>query len=184
MNRHLVAQKSNTFSVSVFAFSAGVYFAVLQFAYFFLLEAYLTSRSISFFIALFFWLIGFLIGLNLQGHQIQRWIFPLSILGYYVFYFVNVMFPFKTFTLAFLAICIVISGLYPGYFFVMYNSKFDKIKNFFYIENNGFIIGIIFSYFGSIFAGNLFIKFFPFVAFGFAFLAQLAPNTKSVDERL
>lgn len=156
----------NKINSIVFAFAAGLYFAILQFAYYFVLEAYFTSRSISFFIATFFWLIGFLIGLNIHQKLNDQWLAILSISGYYIFYFINNIFPFKSFIVGFLIVCVLVSGAFPGYFFNRYNSQFRKVKDFFFIENNGFILGIIISYFGSIKAGKYFIIFFPIFSFG------------------
>ena len=158
--------KESSIISSVFAFVAGLYFAVLQFAYYFVLEAYVSSRSISFFIATFFWLIGFLIGLNIRQRMNDRWLAFLSISAYYVFYIVNNLYPFKSFIFGFLIICILISGAYPGYFFNRYKSRFRKVKDFFFIENNGFILGILISYIGSIMVGKYFIIIFPLFSFG------------------
>ena len=49
------------------AFVIGVWLALLQFSYFFMLEVHVSSRATSYFVAVFFWLIGFLIGLNLRS---------------------------------------------------------------------------------------------------------------------
>src|SRR6185312_4660624 len=49
------------------SFSAGLHFAVVQTSYFLLLEARLSSRASSYFLALLFWLVGLFLGLRLGG---------------------------------------------------------------------------------------------------------------------
>ncbi|MBT3250931.1 MAG: hypothetical protein HOB17_03755 [Candidatus Marinimicrobia bacterium] len=142
-------------------FMIGAYFAVLQFGYFFMLEVFLTSRSISYFIALFFWLLGFLIGLNLKKTTNYIILLCGSIIAYYLFYFINILFPFKSGALIFLGLLILISGICPGYFFIQFQSIYKNVKHLFFIENNGFILGIIISLLGAINMGEWFIKFAP-----------------------
>lgn len=139
----------------------GAYFAVLQFGYFFMLEVFLTSRSISYFIALFFWLLGFLIGLNLKKSTNYIFLLCGSIIAYYLFYFINILFPFKSGALVFLGFLILFSGICPGYFFIQFQSIYKNVKHLFFIENNGFILGIIISLLGAINMGEWFIKFAP-----------------------
>ncbi len=145
-------------------FLTGMYFAVLQFAYYFMLEAYLTSRAVSFFIALFFWLIGFLLGLQ-AGKRVN---YPLTIISgtvaYYLFLLVNRLFPFEYATLPVLAVCIIMSGFGPGNFFIQYSGAMGRIKNLFFLENNGFILGLILALIGSETAGEFFVDYGPLLS--------------------
>ena len=151
--------------IAPIVFFLGLYFAIIQFSYYFMLEVFLTSRSISYFIALFFWLIGFLIGLNLRKNYNFYKLLAVSICSYYLFYLINILFPFKSITFVFLGMLIMFSGICPGYFFIKYESGFKNVKHLFFIENNGFILGVVFSLYSSVSLGEWFIKFGP-ILFG------------------
>lgn len=158
MNNSLQLNKS-------LAFLAGVYFAFLQFAYYFMLEAFLTSRSISFFIALLFWLIGFLIGLNIKKNGLLITLLFAGTITYYCGFFLNQLFLYNKNLLFIISIFIIVSGISPGYFFSKGGGSFAKIKDLFFHENNGFILGILISLPAILFYGSLFLKIGPAVGF-------------------
>ena len=101
---------------TLLAFATGLALALLQFSYFFLLEAYLTSRASSFFVALFFWLIGFLAGLNLRSDRAFPVLAATAPLAYYV-----ALAGLSTFLPPALLVpvggCIAVSGCFAGAFF-------------------------------------------------------------------
>src|SRR6059036_3256437 len=95
------------------AFVCGLHFAVLQFCYFFLLEAYLSSQALSYFVTLLFWLCGFLAGLAIPG---ERWFGRLLALGtaaYYVAWILTRAIPFHPLLYPAGALCSIASGLGP-----------------------------------------------------------------------
>lgn len=141
------------------SFLAGIYFAIVQYAYYFLLEAYLSSSAMSFFIALVFWLIGFLIGLNIKKTNRLIPLISLSAVAYYCGFLVNQIYPFNKNILFLISILIVISGISPGYFFVACKNNFAHIKQLFIYENNGFIVGLFFSLLAILFYGDIFLQF-------------------------
>ncbi|MFQ5560529.1 MAG: hypothetical protein ACE5FU_08100, partial [Nitrospinota bacterium] len=148
-------------SKTLFAFFAGLYFALLQFCYFFMLEAYLSSRALSFFVALFFWLIGFLAGLNITNKSIFFRLLLVSALSYYIALLGNFLFPYKLGMLAFTGVAITLSGLAPGYFFIFQKKSFLKIKLLFFHENNGFVAGVVVCLLTVVFYGKWLLYFGP-----------------------
>jgi len=161
----LTGEKYFLNSNAVVAFFIGMLFSLIQFCYFFILEAYISSRSTIYFIGLFFWLLGFLIGLQYKSeNQIIKLLF-LSLAAYYTALFFNILFPFEKISIALSGTCILISGLAPGYYFVYAKKQFPKIKYLFLHENNGFILGVILSFAGVYFAGSFMLYFAPLIGF-------------------
>lgn len=136
------------------AFATGVWLALLQFAYFFLLEVRLSSRAESFFAALFCWLVGFLVGLNVRSRRA----FPVLILaapvGYYAAYAVMVARPYDWSVLPVVAACIALGGALAGAFFPHASERFARVKPLLLHENNGYLVGLVLALLGSVFAGR------------------------------
>ncbi len=145
--------RSATSNVAL-AFLVGFVLALLQFSYFFLLEVHLTSRAISFFVAMFFWLAGFLIGLNLRRENLFATLLTLGVVAYYTAMALTSLFPFNQYVLPALGLCIALSGLAPGYFFPYARSRFRWVGHLFFHENNGFILGIVLSLICAMFSGK------------------------------
>jgi len=152
-------------SNAIVAFFIGMLFSLTQFCYFFILEAYISSRSSIYFIGLFFWLIGFLIGLQLKSFNLLLKLLFASLIAYYITLYFNILIPFEKISIVVSGTCILISGIAPGYYFVFAKKNFPKIKYLFLHENNGFILGIILSFGGVYYFGNFMLYFSPFVSF-------------------
>ena len=145
----------------VFSFACGLDFAVLQFSYFFLMEAYLSSQYLSYFVTLFFWLCGFLAGLRTAG---DRWFSRLLILGvlaYYAAWSLTRWIPFHPLLYPSAALCSILSGLLPGYFFPFMARRFAAVRSLLFHENNGFILGILVSLRALIHCGSWFLAYAP-----------------------
>lgn len=143
------------------AFACGLYFALLQFSYFFLMEAYVSSQSLSYLITLFFWLGGFLVGLNLRR---TGWFLPLLVVGvtsYYLTWLLTRAVPFHTALYPAGAASCVVSGVLPGYFVPLMSRRFTAIKSLLFHENNGFILGILVSLRASTHFGDWFLSYSP-----------------------
>ncbi len=166
LDNHSPQQETNSLQAWL-AFTLGIYFSLLQFSYFFLMEAYVSSRSISFFFVLFFWLMGFLGGLNIKhsklstanrspsilSHRLLPILVGISIASYYVTLVVVKQNPYSYSNFFIVGIAAILSGLAPGYYFIWAKKRFSKVKHLFFHENNGFILGIVFSLAGALFAG-------------------------------
>ncbi len=146
---------------SLLALGIGLWLALLQFAYFFLLEVRLTSRATSFFTALFFWLIGFLVGLNLANRRAFPILVGLAPLAYYLAFLLLRCFPHQLSILPAVGVCIAVAGALAGSFFPYGTDHFPDVRRLLLHENNGFIVGILLSLLGSVFAGRLFLEWAP-----------------------
>lgn len=135
-------------------FATGVWLALLQFAYFFLLEVRLSSRAESFFAALFCWLVGFLVGLNVRSPRAFPVLIVAAPLGYYVAYAVMAARPYDWSVLPVVAACIALGGALAGAFFPHASERFARVKPLLLHENNGYLVGLVLALLGSVFAGR------------------------------
>jgi hypothetical protein len=157
----LITSRIRKLPASVLALAIGLWLALLQFAFFFLLEVRLTSRATSFFVALFFWLVGFLVGLNLTSVRAFPRLIGLAPLAYYVAFLLLRLFPHQLSILPAIGVCIAISGALAGSFFPYAAERFPGTRRLLLHENNGFVAGILLSLLGSVFAGRLFLEWAP-----------------------
>ncbi len=139
----------------------GIHLACLQFSHLFLLEAYLSSRAITYFINLFFWLFGFLIGLNLKKKNLMLPLVCLGLLGYEIAFFANTLFPYQSWIYLILALSIMFSSIQAGYFFPWATNLTKNSDQVLFQENNGFIWGLLIFSFAAIYNGVLFLNFAP-----------------------
>jgi hypothetical protein len=154
---------ARTGALAIVSFVCGLHFAVLQFSYFFLMEAYLSSQYLSYFIALFFWLCGFLAGLFIPKPGWFARLLLLGVVAYYVAWILTRLIPFHPLLYPSAALCSVVSGLGPGYFFPFVARRFQPIRSPLFHENNGFILGILVSLRGSIYFGSSLLAYGPLV---------------------
>lgn len=139
----------------------GAHLAVVQLSYTFLLEAYLTSRTVSFFTTLGCWLVGVLIGL---WPRRQTLFLPLLCVGggsYYLAWLIIRGVPFQFRLLPCALACVTASGLLAGYFFPWSAGRFTRVKLLFLHENNGFLVGTVLSLVGLVYAGERYLALAP-----------------------
>ena len=164
-------------------FLIGFFLAVIQFAYYFLFEAFITSSSITYFIVLLFWLIGFLIGLNIIKQKLLFRLILISVIAYYLALVLNLEFLFNKYVLFVSSPLIVISGISPGYIFSHGANQWKESHLFFLHENNGFIFGVLFSLFAILFKGFLFLKFAPIALFFLIITETFFNNLNNSNEK-
>lgn len=144
-----------------YVFFVGVFFAILQLSYFFSLETKLSSVYFTYFTVVIFWLIGVIFGLSISEKVKEDTVRLLSVISIYIFFLLIKRFPFKLIYLVSYIPLISFSSLYAGYFFKAQRKTFRNIKNLFFWENNGFILGFIISFFGFIKSGVNFLIWAP-----------------------
>jgi hypothetical protein len=139
----------------------GADLGVVQLSYTFLLEAHLTSRTVSYFAALGCWLVGVLLGLWLRRPAL---FLPLLLAGtgaYYLAWAIIHTLPFDFRLLPAALACVTASGLLAGYFFPWAAGRFARLKLLFLHENNGFLLGSVVSLFGLVHAGERYLALAP-----------------------
>jgi hypothetical protein len=127
----------------VYVILSGLLFAVLQSAYFFVLEIRLTAAYPSFLAVTLGWLLGSVAGLR-WGSQLAEgvWI-GLSLLAFFSTQGLLHSFPYATWMLPVAALMIAVSGAQAGAFFRQNRDLMKSASRLFFWENNGFIAGWI-----------------------------------------
>ena len=146
---------------AVFAFLTGLWLALLQFAYFFLLEVQLSSRAGAFFAVVFCWLAGFLAGLNAASRRTFPWLAGLAPLAYYLAYAVLLARPYDWSALPVVAGSVAAGGALAGAFFPFMAGRFARMKMLLLHENNGYVTGLVLALLGSVFAGRALLNLAP-----------------------
>lgn len=151
----------NQISRVIFSFVCGLHLALVQFSYFFLMEVFLTSQYLSYFIALFFWLCGFLAGLSIRRERLFLPLLALGVIAYYATWTITRVMPFHSMLYPIAAACSVASGLLPGYFFPWMAGRLQPIRRLLFHENNGFLLGVLLALKASIYCGSWFLTWGP-----------------------
>lgn len=125
----------------------GILLGLLQTGLFFQLSFTLSSSFRTFLMVTICWLIGSALGVQIaRSLAMQRWHINgllLAALGAYYGCAVFLhSFPFDTQLWLVYAALIIISGLYPGAFFVRMGAVYTA-RDLFFRENNGFIVGMV-----------------------------------------
>ena len=143
------------------SFVCGLHFALLQTSWFLLLEAHLSSQSLSYFVCLFFWLCGLLLGLNLRGDRWFNGLLGAGAASYYGAWALARWAPFHSVLYAVAGIGSIVSGLLPGFFFRFMGRRYKPIRRPLLHENNGFILGLVIALRGATHFGGSLLAFAP-----------------------
>ncbi len=139
----------------------GIYFALLQFSYFFIMSFNLSSSYISYISMVFAWIMGAVCGIWLKNKKWERRLLILSSISYYLFVFIASKLRFSNHLYFFFFMLVLVSGVYSGYFFSLNSKRPQKIKWLFFMENNGFILGSAASFIAFTMLGLNFLYFAP-----------------------
>ena len=160
-------------------FLVGVHFGVLQFAYFFLLEVFVSSRAITYFACVFCWLIGLLVGLNFSDRFRARTILGGGLLAYGLTVLINLFYPYKTASLVIIGLLIAVSGVSPGYFFSQVGQRYRTVRKIFLLENNGFIAGSALCFYLAVFYGRWLLYAAPAISLLALWLSTKIPSGRA-----
>jgi len=139
----------------VACFVLGVHLAVLQFSFLFLLEAYVSSRAHSYFICLFFWLLGFQLGLMLKKENLMPRLLLAGLALYELAYVVGHLYPYNDLVFPLYALCIFGAAIQAGYFFPWAAEILKATDTVLIQENNGYLVGLVFSLITVLFYGDV-----------------------------
>jgi hypothetical protein len=127
----------------LFAFTAGLYFAVCQVGFFRYLEFNLSSTFVCYYATIGMWLLGGLVGLLLRKEALAIPLLLGGLAAYYLHPLVLARFPFDMRLLPVYLFFIFVTALYSGYFFRHARRRFHSAKSLFFHENNGFLAGYV-----------------------------------------
>jgi hypothetical protein len=122
----------------------GLLLGLLQTGLYFQLSFALSSSIRTFLLVTVCWLVGSVIGIGLAKRvQVGLSAFILlALAGYFACVILLAAAPFQTQLWPVYAALIVLTGLYPGVFFVRMGALY-KARDLFFRENNGFIAGLV-----------------------------------------
>ena len=122
--------------------ATGVMLGILQWSVFFLLQSFLASTAIVYLLATAVWLLGSLLGMVLPGRQEALWL--AGCVG--CFYGFRAVAEAHTYALAWLPLLLLLvagMGAYAGRFFRCRAAAFPATKWLFFLENTGFVAGLL-----------------------------------------
>jgi hypothetical protein len=122
----------------------GILLGLLQTGLFFQLTFTLSSSFRTFLMITICWLLGSVVGIRIAKQtklQLNGFIL-LALLAYFTCVALLGVAPFNTRLWLVYAVFIILTGLYPGVFFVRL-SEYYTARQLFFRENNGFIVGLV-----------------------------------------
>lgn len=140
--------------LSGMSMAAGLYLALIQTCHFLLLEAHLSARSLSYFVTLFFWFLGFLLGLQLRGGRWFGGLLGAGVAGYYATWLLARWIPFHTALYPAAALSSAVSAILAGHFFRVVGERCRPVRRALFHENNGFVLGLLVALKGVVHLGG------------------------------
>jgi hypothetical protein len=122
----------------------GILLGLLQTGLFFQLTFALSSSFRTFLLITICWLVGSALGIRI-ANQARLHLNGFALLGMLAYFTCVALLgaaPFNTELWPVYAVFIMLTGLYPGVFFVRL-SEYYTVRHLFFRENNGFIVGLV-----------------------------------------
>lgn len=151
----------------------GAFFGLLQWGAFFLLQSYLASTAIIYLLATSLWLLGSLAGLALPGRRGEIGWLAAATAAYYALQWVAKANPYDLRFLPLLLLFVASMGAYAGRFFRFRRGVLGNSKWLFFIENTGFVAGMVFTVVALFWTGEAMLQWAPAVGAGLCLLTAL-----------
>lgn len=145
--------------------ATGVLLGILQWSTFFLLQSYIASTAIIYLLATTVWLLGSLLGMLLPGRPEALWLGG-SLAAFYGLRALATANPYDLSYLPLLLLLVAGMGAYAGNFFRRRARAFGSAKWLFFLENTGFVAGILLTTIALYYSGAAFFGIAPAVAAG------------------
>ncbi|MDZ4766788.1 MAG: hypothetical protein SGI73_19795 [Chloroflexota bacterium] len=142
----------------------GVLLGFIQTGLFLQLAFTLSSSITTYLMITLCWLVGSVFGvlvLAQRGGSLARYLL-IAMLAYGACGVMLVLQPFETRLLPLYGVAIILIGVYPGVFFQRM-TPLSSARTVFFLENNGFIVGIIVSTIAFMFFGQVVLWIVPVV---------------------
>ena len=141
----------------------GAFFGVLQWGAFFLLQSYLASTAMIYLLATTVWLVGSLVGLVAPGQRGEALWLLAATGAYYALDGVARANPYDLRFLPLLLLFVAVMGAYAGRFFRFRRGALGHAKWLFFVENTGFVGGMIFTVVALFWTGAALLQWTPAV---------------------
>jgi len=148
-------------SAKLLIFSLGLLLGLLQMGYVLSVQRMLSSTITSYLCILAAWLIGGIVGVNLR--QLRPLYVPVALaLGaYYVSQLLLQLAPFQMGLMPIHCALSATGGLLGGAGFRIGCSWFAEVRDMFFHENNGFLLGLVGAFVGTSLHGYVFLLIAP-----------------------
>jgi hypothetical protein len=147
------------------AVATGVLLGVMQWSVFFLLQSYLASTAVVFLLATAVWLAGGLAGMIAPGRHEGAWLGGAAF-AFYLFRHLAVTHPYTLGALPVLLLLVAGMGAYGGRFFRCRAGLLPPTKQLFFLENTGFLGGMLLTATALFFVGEAWFTAGPALALG------------------
>lgn len=128
--------------LSANAVATGVLLGAMQWSVFFLLQSYLASTAVVYLLATVVWLAGSVAGMALPGRR-EPLFLAVAVASFYLLRAAATAHPYKLAWLPLLLLFVAGMGAYAGRFFRLRAAVFPKAKWLFFLENTGFVTGML-----------------------------------------
>lgn len=156
----------------------GVFFGVLQWCAFFLLQANLAATALVWLLATSVWLLGSIAGLVAPTDRWREpWWILASILAYHGLFTIVRAHAYELGYLPLALACVAVMGAYAGCFFRLRAARGLAAGGLFFIENTGFVVGTLVTVGALFWFGNAPLALAPGLA-GCACLLTLPQGTE------
>jgi hypothetical protein len=145
------------------ALATGVLLGTLQWIVFFLLQSYLASTAVVYLLATCVWLAGSLVGMVAPGKREPLWLGG-ALVSFYVFRALASAHPYAFGWLPVLLVLVAGMGAYAGRFFRCRAGVFPSTKWLFFLENTGFVAGMVTTAVALYWTGDAYFVVAPAVA--------------------
>jgi hypothetical protein len=163
----------------IYLLLVGIFFGALQTAYFFRLSFALASTYNTFLMVTLAWLAGSLIGLRVRlPLRLGSW---LCLMPYLLAQVLVNGLPYRADLWPIYAMLVLFSGIFSGLFFAQMGEVVRPVRRLFFIENNGFIIGLVGSTFLYLVGGRVLLWIAPI---GLAVLCWLYTPEIAMDNEV
>ena len=144
------------------ALATGVLLGTLQWIVFFLLQSYLASTAVVYLLATCVWLAGSLVGMVVPGQREPLWLGG-AIACFYLFRALATAHPYAFAWLPVLLVLVAGMGAYAGRFFRCRAGVFPSTKWLFFLENTGFVTGMVITAVALYWTGDSYFAVAPLV---------------------
>lgn len=148
----------------------GFYFGILQTAFYFSIEVFVTATFTGYFFLILAWMCGVIFAMKTTLLENFYLSFTTSIVLFYIFLLFVIYTPFSGSMYPLLGLLIFVSAFPAGKFFKQFGKSVSSDSLFFH-ENNGFVLGMVMAILLFVKFGIQFIYFAPILAYSLTILS-------------
>lgn len=142
----------------------GFYFGILQTAFYFSIEVFVTATFTGYFFLVLAWMCGVIFAMKTDLLENFSLSFTTSVILFYIFLLFVISLPFRGLMYPLLGLLIFVSAFPAGKFFKQFGKSVSS-DSLFFQENNGFVLGMVMAILLFVKFGIHFIYFAPILTY-------------------